>query len=134
MNRIVVFEDMFGSSAVPDALDHTRMVPGVGEDLAPGQLGGEGEQGRVVGHVAGGEDQGGLLLVQRRNLCLQIFVEERITRDVSGSSSPNPIVGDSMVNSSCDHGMGRHAQIVVGTPNCYVLDGEIVKYHLLLNK
>ena len=40
--RVVVFENMFGSVTVPDALDHAGVVALVTEDLAAQQLGGHG--------------------------------------------------------------------------------------------
>ena len=68
------------------------MVARVREDVTSRQLLGQGEEGRVVGHVAGGEDQGRLLVVQVGQLLLQFLVEERVARDVSSSSGTDPVV------------------------------------------
>ena len=49
------------------------MVPHVSDDLAAWKPGGQGEQGHVVGHVAAGKVEGRLLLVEARDLVLQIL-------------------------------------------------------------
>ena len=85
------------------------MVARVREDVTSRQLLGQGEEGRVVGHVAGGEYQSRLLanhrlarqcnhhhhpylVVQVGQLLLQFLVEERVARDVSSSSGTDPVV------------------------------------------
>ena len=66
--RVVVFEDIFGSVTVPDALDHAGVVALVTEDLAAQQLGVQGVECRVIGDITRGEDQRCLLLVERGHL------------------------------------------------------------------
>jgi len=82
MVRVVVPEDVLRHARVLDALDHAGVVASVAEDLATRELTSQGEEGGVVGHVAGGEDQGGLLLVQGGQLRLQLLVENRVARNV----------------------------------------------------
>ena len=119
---IVVFEDVARSPAVPDALDHAGVVPGVTEDLTARQLGGQRVEGRVVGHVARSEDQRRLLLVEGGNLCLQVLVEERVARDVPGSPRPHSVLLDGLVHGLSDHRVGGHSQVVVGAPHGDILD------------
>merc|ERR1719341_1464718 len=75
MVRVVVPEDVLGHTGVLDPLDHAGMVTSVTEDLTTRQLACQGEEGGVVGDVAGGEDQGGFLVVQGGQLRLQLLVE-----------------------------------------------------------
>lgn len=63
-------------------LDHGGVVALVREDLAAGHVPGQGEEGRVVGHEAAGEHQGGVLAVQGCQLGLELFMEHRVPRDV----------------------------------------------------
>ena len=65
------------------------MVALVGEDLAAGHVPGQGEEGRVVGHEAAGEDQGGVLAVQRGQLGLKLLMEHRVAGDVPVGQSRN---------------------------------------------
>ena len=69
-----MLEDVFGDAAVADAPDHARVFSLVREDLASGQLGGQGEQSS--GEVAAGEYEGGLLCVEALDLVLQFLVED----------------------------------------------------------
>ena len=64
MDRVVVPEDVLRHTRVLDPLDHAGVVASIAEDLTTRQLPCQGEQGGVVGNVAGGEDQGGLLVMQ----------------------------------------------------------------------
>ena len=63
-------------------LDHGGVVALVGEYLAAGHVPGQGEEGRIVGHEAAGENQGGFLAVQGCQLRLELFMEYRVSRDV----------------------------------------------------
>ena len=70
-----MLEDVLWHAAVLDALDHGGMVPCVvTEYLAPWQLPGQGEEGGVVGHITGGEDEGSLIVVQGGQLRLKLLV------------------------------------------------------------
>ena len=64
MVGVVVPEDVLGHTRVLDPLDHAGMVASVAEDMTTRELACQGEQGGIVGNVAGGEDQGCLLVVQ----------------------------------------------------------------------
>ena len=57
---------------------------------------GQGEERGVVGNVAAGEEKSGLLLVQRCQLLLQVFVHHRVARDVPSSSGPGSVVDNSL--------------------------------------
>ena len=59
------------------------MVALVGEDLAAGHVPGQREEGGVVRHEATGEDEGGVLAVQRRQFGLELFVEHGIAGYIS---------------------------------------------------
>ena len=100
MFRIVVFEDMFRCSTVSYPLDHTGMVPRITEYFTPRQLGGQREEGRVVGHVAGGEDQCRVFLVEGGDLGLQVLMEHGVAGDVPGSASSNTMIADCLMNCS----------------------------------
>ena len=60
-----MLEDALWHTAITDPLNHAVVVPC-----------GQGEQGRVVGHVAVGKDDGRLLLVDARYLVITETVKE----------------------------------------------------------
>ena len=53
---------------------------------------GEREERRVVGHIAGSEEQRSLLLMQIGKLRLQLFMVGRVTRDVPRTTSAHPML------------------------------------------
>ena len=72
------------------------MVAGIREDVAAGQLAGQREQGRVVGHVARREHKPGLLAVEVCQFALQLLGDGGVARDVSGASRTNAVLFNSL--------------------------------------
>jgi len=64
VSEVVVPEDLPGSAAMPDAGDHGGVVQLVGEDDQAGHDPLQRRQGRLVGDIARGEQQGRFLAVQ----------------------------------------------------------------------
>lgn len=89
---IVVSENVFGNSTVSYPLNHGRVVSSIRENVAPWQCLGEGKEGGVVSNITGSEEEGGRLLMKRRQLLLQILMEQRVSRNVSSSPSPSSVV------------------------------------------
>jgi len=68
-------------------LSHSSLlmhVPGIRVDDAPRELGAQSGEGGIVGHVAGGEDQGRLFLVQVSKLSLKGLMKGSVSSDVPG--------------------------------------------------
>jgi len=61
-------------------------VPGIRVNDAPRELGAQGGEGGVVGHVAGGEHQGSLFLVQVSKLSLKGLMKGSVSSNVPGST------------------------------------------------
>ena len=57
-----------------------------------GQGPGQREEGRIVGHVARGEEQRARLLVEVGQLSLQLLVEQRVTGDVASATGAGPVL------------------------------------------
>ena len=83
-----MLEDVLGHAAITNHLNHAGVVPRVRKELAAWKLGAKGEQGRVVGHVAAGKDEGRLLFVEARDLVLQDLVEYGVAPDVPRACVP----------------------------------------------
>ena len=57
-----------------------------------GQRLGQREEGRIVGHVAGGEEESGRLVVEAGQLRLQPLVEQRVAGDVTGAAGAGAVL------------------------------------------
>ena len=86
MLEIVVAEDALLAARILDAGDHRRMVERVGEDHAAGEQLAERRQRRLVGDVAGGEEKGRFLAVERGQLFLELHMQMRVAADVAGAA------------------------------------------------
>ena len=86
VGQVVVAPDHLLAAAVADAGDHGGVVLGVGEDDEAGEQLAQRRQRGVVGHVGGGEEERGLLVVQIGELGLQLHVIVRGARDVPGAA------------------------------------------------
>ena len=84
--QVVMLEYNPLGARVTHALDHGRVVHGVGEVNAPGELRAQGREGRVVGNVARREDECGGLAVKLGELFLKGKVHARVASDVSRTS------------------------------------------------
>ena len=84
--QVVVLENDALGTRVPHALDHGRVVHGVREVDAPGELFAQGGERSVVGDVARREDERGRLAVQRCDLGLESEMHPRIASDVPGTT------------------------------------------------
>ena len=89
-----MFPDLLRSLGVLDSLDHRRVVGSIGEVDASGELGSEGGKSRVVGDVAGGEDEGCWFPVKGRELVLESEMEGVVSGDVTGSSGSATVLGE----------------------------------------
>ena len=108
--------DGFGAAA-PDALDHRRVVVGVGQHHAPGQRAGEGREHRVVGDVAGGEHQRRVLAVQRREFRFER--DDRVVgaRDVAGATGAGAVARQREPARLEHQRVAAHAEVVVAAPD-----------------
>ena len=78
-------------------------------------VGAKGEQGRVVGHVAAGKDEGRLLFVEARDLVLQDLVEYGVAPDVPRASGP-----DSIVNGAQNCDVLKHDMLISCVSSCII--------------
>lgn len=117
MVHIVVPEYVLGHTTIPNPHDHGSVVACVREYLAARQQPGKSKERRIVGHKARREQQSGLLLMQLRQLAFQAFVVQRVARNIPGASGSRTVHVEGLLDGSLDARMGRHAQVVVGTPD-----------------
>lgn len=113
MGGVVVAEDHLFNAGVLDALDHGGVVHGVGEDDTVGQLLGEGAEGGVVGDIAGGEDEGGGLVMEGGELVLEGEMHGTVTGDVAGTSGTGAVLAEGCLHGFDDDGVLGHAEVVV---------------------
>mmetsp|Transcript_30065 Transcript_30065/g.52801 ORF Transcript_30065/g.52801 Transcript_30065/m.52801 type:complete len:371 (+) Transcript_30065:301-1413(+) len=118
--QVVVSEDVLGHPGVADALDHRGMVVGVGEDLAVGEVLGDGGDGRLVCDESRRKHQRRLFVVDVRQLSLQKGVVDCGARDVTGSPGPGATCAGGLAHGVDDLWVLAHTQVIVVTPN---LDG-----------
>jgi hypothetical protein len=130
---IIVLEDNLLCARMADALDHGGVVQAVGEDDAVRQLAAEGGKGGIVGHVAGAEDEGGLLGVELGNGALEFHRMLVVARDVPGTTGAGAVLVEGLVHPAQDVGVAAHAEIVVGAPDgdALVLVGHVGAGELL---
>ncbi len=125
MPRVVVPKDALLRAGEPDALDHRGVVGGVRQHEAVGKALRERGQRRLVGHVAGGEDQRRLLAVPAGQLLLQEDMVVVGAGDVAGAPRARAAFLDRL-----DHGLAHervlaHAEIVVGAPHDDLAEGAV---------
>lgn len=114
---VVVGEHLAAGAAVADALDHGGVVLGVGQHDATGQAPGERAERGPVGHVAGVEQQGGLLAMQRGQRTLQVDVAALGAGDVARAAGAGAVVVERLVHGGEHGGVLAHAEVVVGAPH-----------------
>ena len=117
MHKIVVPEEMFLHAAVLDAFDHRGMVQFVGEDDQAGQKLSQRRERRVVGDVAGGEQERRFLAVQVGEFALELHVIVRSAGDVAGAARTGARGVDRLVHGGEHLRMLAHAEIVVAAPD-----------------
>ena len=123
MSCIVVAEDHFLCSRVLDALDHGSVVHGIRQNHTVGQLLGQSAQSGIIGDVAGREDQGGWLVVQRGELLLQRQVHGAVAGNVAGASSAGAVLAQGGLHGLDDDGVLGHAEVVVRAPDSDLVFG-----------
>ena len=89
--------------------------------MQPGSSFGDGRQGRLIGDIAGGEQQGGRPAVQVGKLSLKQDVKVIGAGDVSGPAGARATGVNRLFHRLKDDRVLAHAEIVVGTPNRYVV-------------
>ncbi len=118
VRHVVMFEDVDrGLAAVLDADDHGVVVLGVGEDVPIRQGIQDGAQRGLVGDVAGGEEEGGILAVQVRELFLEGDVEGRGAGDVAGAAGAGAVAAGGFDRGFDDHRVGAHGEVIVRGPD-----------------
>ena len=117
MARIVVPEDFAGGAGVADAGDHRGVVEGVGIELAAWQQRAQGLQGRLVGDVARGEDEGGFLAVKGGQFALQRGMQRVGARDVARAAGTGTLRTDRGLHGLDNPRMLTHGEIVVAAPD-----------------
>ena len=89
-----MLEDHLVGLGVLDSLDHGRVVASIGEVDASGELRSEGSESRIVGDVAGGEDERCWLPVEGGEFVLESEMERVVSGDVTSSSSSTTVLGE----------------------------------------
>ncbi len=117
MRDIVVAEDALGSAAVADALDHRGMVQRIGEDDGARQQFRQRRERRVVGDVAGCEEERRRLAMQVRKLGLERDVIARRAGDIARAAGAGADRVDCRVHGGENGLVLAHAQIIVRTPH-----------------
>ena len=112
--------------SVADTRDHAGVDERVGEHDEPGQHLGQGGERRLVGHIAGGEQQRRLLGVEVGQLVLQPDVPVGGARDVAGAAAAGARLVQRRAHGVDHHGILALAQVVVGAPNHDLLLGPVV--------
>ena len=114
--KVVMGEDDLLRHAVANAGDHRRMVVGVGDENAAGQLRAERRQNGLVRHVAGREEQSRLRPVKIRELRFQQNVIVGRAGNVARSAGAGAGPVDRLLHRRPDGRVLPHAEIVVGAP------------------
>ena len=96
IGEIVVLPNFLLGSRMSDSLDHGRMVGGVGKVDKSGDPPSESGESRIVGDVAGGEDESRFLPVQVGELVLESEMEGVVSGDVTSSSSSASVLAESL--------------------------------------
>jgi hypothetical protein len=120
MGHVIVAEDPAHGARVADAGDHRGVVQRIGIELAARQQGAQGLQGGLVGDIARGEDEGGFLEVQRRQLALEGGVQRIGAGDVARAAGARALRIDRPAHRLDDGGMLAHGEIVVAAPHRHV--------------
>jgi len=106
-----------------DALDHRGVVLRIGEDDAARQQPGQRAQGRLVGDVAGGEEQGGRLAVPVGQLALQEDVVVVGAGDIARAPRAGAALGEGADHGGDDLRVLAHAEVVVAAPDHDLFSG-----------
>ena len=117
MRHVIVAKNPLLAAGMPDAGDHRGVVVGIGEDHAARHQLADGRERRLVGDVAGGEQQGRGLGVQIGQLALQQNMQVGRAGDVAraaGAGAHGAYRGAGRVQA---HRMLAHAEIVVRAPH-----------------
>ena len=114
---IVVGEDSLLRPAVPDAGDHGRVVRGVREEDATGEMRAERGKARFVGRVAGGEEERRLGAVKVRELLLEQHVVVRRAGDVARAAGARAVPVDRVLHRGANDIVLAHSEIVVRAPH-----------------
>jgi hypothetical protein len=126
MLQVVVGEDVPLAAAVADAGDHRGVVQAVREDDQTRQDALQGGQGRLIGHIAGGEQQRRFLPVPAGQLGLKVDRRPRRAGDVARAAGTRADLVDLGLHGLQHRRMLAHAQIVVRAPDHHVLLGPIL--------
>src|SRR5271156_3423365 len=73
MLKVIVAPDLPGTARGAHAFNHRIVIVSVGQDQAIWEESGDRRNTRVVGHIAGSENEGRLLAMQVRKLGLQLY-------------------------------------------------------------
>src|ERR1700730_5419734 len=95
----------------------TRAVEGIGKNHHARQFARQGGQCRVIGDIAGGEDQRRLAAVQIGELALQQQMHMVVARDIARAAGTGADCAQGLLYRSQDRRMLPHAEIVVRTPH-----------------
>ena len=117
MGHVVVAEDPAHRAGMTDAGDHRGVVQRVGIELAARQQGAQGLQRGLVGDIARGEDEGGLLEMQRRQLALEGGVQRVGAGDVARAAGARALRVDRLAHRFDNRRMLTHGEVVVAAPH-----------------
>ncbi len=120
MLKIVVAKHLVLAAAIADAGDHRGVVEFVGKDDQARQDLGQGRQRRLVGHIAGGEQQRRLLAVQAGQLTFKGHVIAGGAGNIARAARAGSRLVDGRMHGLDDHRVLALAQIVVRAPDHHV--------------
>jgi hypothetical protein len=114
---VVVAEDVLLGAAVADAGDHRGVIEGIGEHHHTRQLTRQGRQRRIIGDIAGGEDQRRLAAVQIGKFALEQQMHMVVAGDVADSAGAGADRPQRLFHRRQHRRVLAHAEIVVGAPD-----------------
>jgi hypothetical protein len=111
-----VAEDVLLGAAVADAGDHRGVIEGIGEHHHARQLTRQGRQCRIIGDIAGGEDQRRVAAVQIGELALAQHMHMAVAGDVARAAGAGTDRAQGLLHRPEHRRMLPHAEIVVRAP------------------
>lgn len=102
-------EDIFWHSTVANPLDHGGMVPGIRVNFTAWHHLSQGEEGGVVGHKTGREQERRIFAVEVGQCLLQFYVELARSRNIPSSPSSSTMLFHSLHDSPTHPWVSTHA-------------------------
>ena len=120
MLDIIMAPDPLLAARALHALDHRGVVQLVGENDQARQDFRQGRERRLIGDIAGGEEQCAILAVQVGERALQLDMVMRGAGNIARAAGAGADIINGLLHRFHDTGHLAHAEIVIGTPDRHI--------------